>query len=476
PIALHWAIVALLAVRIILKRRPTGVSLAWLSLVTAVPFVGAGIYLMVGELWLPRHRIERFEQLIEPYNAIAEQLEQVAGVDESALDPIAKALNDSAHGIIAMPATRGSTVTLFRTAKDCFDAMRADIDNAKESCHLLFYIWEPGGQTDTIAQALIEASERGVSCKILVDGVGSKHFLRSKEAQNLRTAGVQIVEALPVGRLRFHLKRIDIRNHRKILVVDGRIGYTGSLNMIDPARFKQHANVGQWIDVMARVEGPGAYALDLTFISDWAIETGTVPEDAAESLLEFDRIPMPGKTPLQVVPSGPGPSPQMIHEMLLLMVYRAGESLVITTPYFIPSEAMLHALVAASKRGVDVQLVVPERVDSTLVRHASRSYYEDLLDAGVKIWLYRGGLLHAKTVTVDGTVSLIGTVNMDKRSFWINFEVSLFVYDIDVTREVRQLQDSYIEDAERVDPVRWANRGLGDKLMQNTLQLFAPIL
>lgn len=270
--------------------------------------------------------------------------------------------------------------------------------------------------------------------------------------------------------------RIDIRNHRKIVAIDRHVSYTGSMNMVDPKYFHCGKGVGQWIDVMVRVCGPAACVLDLVVRLDLAVEIEQDAKSEIQSLFRADNLVSQGQVPAQVVPSGPDQAPRIAHDMLLTLTYNTERRLILTTPYFIPSEAMLTALTAASLRGVQVTLVVPKRVDSILVRHASKSYYEDLLEAGVEIRAFRGGLLHSKTVTADDSVALVGTVNMDKRSFWINFEVSLFAYDTSIVESLRSLQDSYIEDSDQITLEQWSQRSVSTRIIQNSAQLLAPIL
>lgn len=479
-VVLHWGIIVGLGLRIILKRRPTGVSLAWLLLITSVPFLGALIYLLVGELWLPRRRITQYNACRAKLEASIERIEGSWELRNHQLPQLARALNSQIHVPLGISALGGNTIGLYSTTHECFEALIEDIDRAQTSVYMLFYIWESQGGPERVIEALQRAAKRGVECRVLVDSAGSRVFARGQMANAMRKAGIVVVEAMPVGLFRFLFSRIDIRNHRKIVTIDHRVAYTGSMNMVDPRFFHTGKDVGQWVDVMARVEGPAARVLDMTIALDWAVESELRPKNRPQSLVESVSAAPPiessGDIALQVVPSGPDQAPELIHDMLLTLIYNASERMVITTPYFIPSESMQTALTAAAMRGVEVTLVVPAKIDSFLVRHASKSYYDDLFEAGVKIMAYRGGLLHAKTVTADDSVALLGTVNMDKRSFWINFEISLFAYDSRIVDQLRALQEGYIRDSVPVDAKRWAQRGLGARLIQNTVQLMAPIL
>ncbi len=476
---LHWVIVIGLGLRIILKRRPTGVSVAWLLVVGSVPLVGAVMYLLVGELWLPRRRIERYNALKESISGQIKRIDQAWDIKGDDLPSLARSLNAQANNPLKISAVGGNAIRLFDTSTGCIEAIVEDIDGAKLAVSMLFYIWQSGGGVDLVERALIRAAGRGVECRVMVDCAGSKGFLRKDGAKAMREGGVQVIDTLPAGILRVLFARIDIRNHRKIITIDHDIAYTGSMNMVDPKCFHTKKGVGQWVDVMARVQGPAARVLDMTSNLDWAVETNQGARDlskAMESLMAKAAVESAGSIPLQVVPSGPDQGARIIHDMLLTLIYTARNKLVMTTPYFIPSEAMLTALTAAAMRGVQATLVVPAKIDSILVRHASKSYYTDLLEAGVEIRAYRGGLLHSKTVTADDEVGLLGTVNMDKRSFWINFEISLFAYDAGIVGELCRLQDGYIADANVVDLEQWNRRSLVSRVVENSLQLLAPIL
>jgi cardiolipin synthase A/B len=473
---LHWCIMIGLGFRIILKRHPSGVTFAWLFVVASLPFFGAAMYLLVGELWLPKRRIHRYNSYKGLLSDAIRSIDEQWDIKGEALSPIARQLNAQAHHPMTLSAIGGNSIKIYDTDHDCFDAIIDDIDRAESSVSMLFYIWESSGEVCRVEEALLRAAGRGVHCRVMVDSAGSKGFVRSSSARVLRDGGAEVIETLPVGLMRVLFARIDIRNHRKIITVDHHIAYTGSMNMVDSSVFHAGKGVGRWVDVMARVEGPAARVLDMTFHLDWAVESMRDPCKEFRSLIPEGVIEASGESPLQVVPSGPDQAPRVIHDMLLTLVYNASEQIVITTPYFIPSEAMLSALTAAAMRGVEVTLVVPKRVDSILVRIASKSYFDDLIEAGVKIRLFRGGLLHSKTVTADGTVGLLGTVNMDKRSFWINFEISLFAYDTDTVRDLRHLQGRYIADSDAVEPDEWKSRSLLSRVTQNTVQLLAPIL
>lgn len=471
---LHWLIVILLSARVMGRRRPTGVSLAWMTIIAVFPFVGAFFYFLFGELWLAGRRIRRARALNPAFLERLKELSLQAPADIENFSHLARTLDSYASRGEGMPTLGANTVTVFRDAYDAFDALIEDIDAAQHRVYMLFFIWHAGGRADDVANALLRAAKRGVDCRLLLDNVGSKEFLRSRLRNHFTNSGVRVSAALRANRLRILFHRMDLRNHRKIVAIDGKIGYCGSLNIADPAWFKADAGVGKWIDVLCRIDGPGGEALELTFQHDWCIEAENI-----EPKLFVDIHPapyLPGETRVQLINSGPGQSPRATEDMLLTMIYACQRSLTLTTPYFIPTDPMQQALIAAAKRGVVVQIVVPQRNDSKLVAFASRSYYTDLLDAGIRIWEYRTGLLHAKTVVADGRVALIGSANMDRRSFEINYESSVFIYDNDVAKGVANLQQSYIESSDEVEPAAWDRRSHLRQLAENATRLVSPLL
>ena len=464
-----------LSVRVINRRRPVGVSLAWLTLVLLVPFAGAAVYLFVGENRLGRERAVRAARVHAPYVNWLKELDARAVTNWSAMGPECEQHSRLCTSMAGIPPLPGNRLELIHTAEETFRRLIADIDAAQRSCHLEFYIWCVGGTADDVAEALIRATKRGVSCRVLVDSVGSHEFLRSPLAQRMLDAGIKVQGALPVGLVRMLFVRIDLRLHRKIVVIDGEIGYTGSQNLVDPRFFKTDAGVGQWVDAMVRCEGPAVEPLGITFLEDWELETGEGIEKLSKTA-DVHAVPDRGSAAVQVVPSGPAQRGDAIYTILLTTIYAARHELVLTTPYFVPDESMLTALVAAAARGVRVTIVLPERVDSELVRLASQAFKGDLLEAGVRICMFRGGLLHTKSITVDGQFSLFGSLNLDPRSLWLNFEITLAVYEAEFTAVLRQLQEAYIRESDLLTLEAWAARGIGQRFADNAARLLGPLL
>ncbi len=474
-----------LSVRVIMRKRPYGVSLAWLVVVLVIPFLGGFFYLLFGENRLPERRTDRARISYNVYLRWLKNLQKKAPVSWSELNPECFPLHRQAETLVGIPTMAGNKLTLITIPDEILRSITEAIHNATSTCHLQFYIWQAGGRVDTIIDALIQAAARGVTCRILLDSIGSRDFLRSKTASTMRKAGVKIHESLPAGIINALFSRIDIRNHRKLVVIDGQIAFTGSQNMVDPEVFKKDAGVGNWVDVMVRVEGPVVECIAGTFISDWVLETDG-KHFHSESLLkdiettgrvsDVRATAVAGKSAIQLVPSGPGLVPDAIHNLLLTTIYAARRELIMTTPYFIPDEPLLVALKAAAQRGVKVKIIIPLKNDSILITYASRARYQELADSGVQIFLFHGGLLHSKTITVDRDFSVFGSVNLDMRSFWLNFETTLFVYCRSFTKELLTIQEGYLNQSTELDIDRFSQRGSWEKFKENTVLLVSPLL
>lgn len=477
PVVLHLLVVFGLAFRVIMRRPPTGVALAWLVLILAVPYLGAIVYLLVGERRIGRERARRLSEFQCQF-AGSFEASRDPGDDQGAVDRVAFAwepVSKLGAALAGSPIVRRSQLHLFSATGEILAALVKDIDAAQTSVMMEFYIWHPGGQADEVLDALVRAAHRGVRCKVLIDALGARPWWRGTQPARLRAAGVDVRAALPVGLLRTLVGRTDLRLHRKIVVIDSQLAWTGSMNLVDPQFFKQGAGVGQWVDAMVRIQGAAVVPLLATLLGDWLAETGESPVDLIRDL-RLSRAAECGTAELQVVPTGPGQSEDALLQMIVAGIHATRSELVLTTPYLIPDDALSQALRGAALRGVDVTLILPAKVDSFSTRHACRSYFDELLRAGVKIRLYQGGLLHTKSIRFDRSLAMFGTVNLDRRSFWLNYEVALFIYDPDFTSRLARLQADYLADCVVLDPAAWSSRSYGQRLLQNTLRLASPLL
>ena len=470
-----FSISILLTLRIVMLKRPAGVTFAWVIVVFVLPLLGALIYLLIGETRLGELRARRAKAIHQVFQDWLSDLQERAQRRQEAIPRPYDQIERQAVTVVGLPALGGNRLRLLSSYRSIFSAVIEDIDSAQHSCHLQFYIWHQGGLADQVGEALIRARQRGVTCRVLLDQVGSKPFLRGKMAQRLRASGIDLVAMLPVNPLRILLRRADLRNHRKIIIIDERIAYTGSQNLVDPRFFKQEAEVGEWIDVMIRLTGPLVEEMVGVFIEDWQLETGRHLDILDQPPVEGAFTPQ-GESVAQVIPSGPVFRYMAIHQLLITTLYTAQEELVITTPYFVPDDSLKMALISTAQRGVQVTLILPYRVDSVLVRYASRSMFDELLTAGVRIALFKGGLLHTKAILVDRRFSVVGSVNMDMRSLWLNMEISMFIYDAAFSQRLGRLLDIYLGDSEMLEQQRWRRRPWFKHLAENLIRLLGPLL
>lgn len=471
----YWLLIAGVTLRVLMKRRAVTSAMAWLLVIYILPLVGIIAYLSFGELHLGKRRAERARTMWPSTARWLSDLKQCREIFATEHSDVARSLFELCYHRQGIAGVKGNQLQLLTSADDVMQALIRDIQLARHNIEMVFYIWHPGGLADEVAESLMAASRRGVHCRLLLDSAGSVDFFRSPWVGMMRNAGIDVVEALQVSLLRVFLRRMDLRQHRKIVLIDNYIAYTGSMNLVDPRFFKQSAGVGQWIDLMARMEGPVATAMGIVFSCDWEIETGKriLPPPPDRNIMPFEQES--GHT-VQVIASGPGFPEDMIHQALLTAVYSAREQLIMTTPYLVPSDDLLHAICTAAQRGVNVSVIVPRHNDSLLVGWASRSFFSEMLEAGVKIYQFEDGLLHTKSVLVDGQLSLVGTVNLDMRSLWLNFEVTLVVDDAGFGSDLACVQDDYIARSRLLDGKRWAKRAWWQRIVERLFYFFSPLL
>jgi cardiolipin synthase len=398
---------------------------------------------------------------------VVERLANHPNVFHPEVDPALSPAVALAEKLGGSPILGGNAVELLVDYDGTIARLVTDIDRAENHVHLLFYIFADDRATAPVIEALGRAAKRGVRCRVLADALGSRAGLRTLRPR-LTAMGVAVHALLPVSLLPWRKARLDLRNHRKIAVLDGRVGYTGSQNLI-AADFKGGI---AYEDLMARVTGPAVLELQYVFAADWFLETNEVLDGEAE----FPAPEITGGAPAQALPSGPDFPTQNNQRLFVALVHGARKRVVLTTPYFIPDEPLLQALQTAALRGVEVHLVVSEKGDHVIVSLAQRSYYEDLLEAGARIHLYREIFLHAKHLSVDDSVAVIGTSNLDIRSFALNAEVMLMIYDRGVAARLAAEQERYFANSRLLTLSAWRQRSFGSKLAQNLARLLSPLL
>ena len=463
-----------LIIRAMLRpHRDPASRIAWVVIIAAIPVLGILVYILFGEVNIGRRRVEHHQKVLERMPDPATCASGSAPGFAADIPPHYEHLFKTGRSISQFEPVGGNSARLCADSNAMIDEMVADIDAAGDHVHLLFYIWLPDNNGCKVVEALKRAAGRGVACRAMVDDLGSRTMVGSEHWTAMQAAGVRVAVALPIGNplLRPLKGRIDLRNHRKIVVIDGRITYCGSQNCADP-EFLVKEKFAPWVDAVIRFEGPIARQNQHLFAGDWM----TYADEDIDDLLSLPiPAPEPGFT-AQVVGTGPTNRYSAMPEMFESLMHAARRELVISTPYYVPDESMQNALCAAAYRGVETTIIFPARNDSWIVGGASRSFYADLVEAGVNVYEYVGGLLHTKSLTLDGDITLIGSANMDRRSFDLNYENNILVCDSQLTTRVRERQEHYISKSNAVTRDAVESWSLPTRLWNNTLAVLGPIL
>lgn len=456
--AVEWLI--RLAMLIVLPfRRSPAAARSWLLLIFFLPIPGLLLFWAIGSPRFPAWRLQRFAQMREFFRKVRDQLSACGALSDRNNE-----VTDLAERVGYLPAAGGNAFELLEHYDEVIDRLIADIDAAKRHVRILSYIFADDEVGCRVIDALGRAVRRGVHCHVLVDGVGSHHWIRGT-LKALQQQRVEARAALPFRPFR-HWTRRDMRNHRKLFIIDGEIGYAGSQNII--ARDFRPGIVNR--ELVARVTGPAVAEMAAVFLTDWYLET--------EQLLD-DSPYVPGacgECDLQLLPSGADYAFEGFQTLLTWQVDRAKKEVVLVTPYFIPDDSLLTALRTAAIRGVDVRVVVSEVVDHKLVNLAQTSYYGELLAAGVRIHRYRNFLLHAKAVRIDDSLGIIGSSNIDVRSFQLNEEISLLLIDPPTVAALHEVQDSYLAGSDELHLDAWRKRGRVRKFAEGAARLVSPLL
>lgn len=447
------------ALAIVPLRRSPAAARGWLLLIFFLPAPGLLLFLIIGSPRFPAWRKQRFRRLLPFFGDVAARLRiHAPDLDDAA--PIATLVEKLGH----MPATGGNAVELIDDYDGVVDRLVRDIDAAERSVHLLVYIFADDHVGRRVAEALGRAVRRGLPVRVMFDPVGSHRWRRGTLAL-LGAQGIEVREALPFRLIRGRTRR-DMRNHRKLFVIDGRIGYAGSQNLV--AKDFRPGVVNR--ELVARIEGPTVAAMEAVVRGDWSLETGDAPEP-------IETIPAATADALtQLLPSGAEFPLEGFETLLVWQIHQARERVIMVTPYFIPDEGVLGAMRAAVARGVVVDLVVSKVVDQRLVNLSQSSFYDDLLRAGVRVRLFRDFLLHAKNLSIDGRLAVVGSSNVDMRSFQLNEEASLLLYDAASVAKVEAVQRGYLDASDTLHLEEWRARSTFRKLAENVARLVNSLL
>ena len=481
PIEPRWALFLLVLelllqaffmVLVILRKgaRPSA-AMAWLLVIITFPIVGIIMYLLIGESKLGSRRARVHSLILDRFDKAQYHRHDDARAHELKIDPIDMQIATIAQRASHSPPLAGNHTTLLGDSTSSIVGMIADIQSAKQTIHLTSYIWLDDRVGQAVGDALITACTRGVTCRVLVDGHGSSAFLKSAQCATMRAKGVRVVAALPAHYFRALFHRIDIRNHRKTMICDGEIAWLGSMNIAAP-EFAVQPRFAPWVDCMVRISGPAAREIQLIFVEDWYLDT----DESLEEMMHFMPPYQPDGLPVQIMASGPNYDNGAVRSLLIATIQVARKEIVLTTPYFVPDSDMFSALCVAAQRGVAVHLVLPQRNNSRLVALASRGRYSAMLQAGIQIHEFVGGLLHAKTVCVDQLFSIVTSSNLDRRSFDINFEASAIMYDDGFAGEVRALQERYMKQSVPVTLEKWGEPSIRQRLIYNAAALVSPLI
>ena len=468
-ITFEW-VVRIVMIPVVMRKRSPQSAMAWLVVVFFEPSIGVVMYLLIGETHLGRARLKRRRKAIEKIDLMRPLVAMDAAIVAARVPQEQHDLARLTRKVGDMQALGGNTIELLDDTDGFLDRLVEAIDGAQFTAHLEYYIYSNDESGRRISEALKRAAKRGVRCRLLVDGVGSKVFLR-KGARALRQAGVEVVPSLPVNLLRALLWRIDLRNHRKITVIDNRIAFAGSQNIINAyygSRF-----VGAWRDLSVRIEGPAAFQLQRVFLEDWSAERpdADIYDSGAPMTPE-----LVGNVSIQSAPSGPDEGNAAFGDLLIACINEAEHRLVMTTPYFVPDEPVMAALRVASLRGIEIDLVIPKKGNHPLVNAAARAYFDELIAANINVHLHTNGLLHAKTLGVDDSFVLIGSGNFDIRSFTLNFELMQLFFGPEAVRELGLFHEHCFEESEPLDVEAWRQRGRFVRFRDNFAKLMSPLL
>ena len=471
-------ILVLVCLRIIYDTRTRTKTLAYLVFAIFVPVIGMGFYFLFGINYRKRKLYSK--KLVEN-DALAKKLgEDVFNYSRRTFDKNESDVKEFKELALMLlrdnksPLTANNDVKLLINGELKFPEVIEAIEAAKDHIHVEYYIYDDDETGAQVGEALIKKAKEGVVVRFMYDAFGSMS-LRRKMIKQLKDAGIKIY---PFYRILFiaFANRLNYRNHRKIIVVDGRVAFVGGINVADRYVNSHKKQKLFWRDTHLRIEGPGVRYLQYVFLCDWNFcsKEGVMPTE--KLFPPPSSLPVKGNKVVQIAASGPDSDIPTILFSVLQGINLAEKELLITTPYFIPGDSIMDSLMAAALGGVKVMLLVPFKSDSLLANLAARSYYEDLLRSGIEIYMYKKGFLHSKTMVIDRKVAIVGSANMDYRSFDLNFEVNAIVYDPDVSEQLANVFFEDLEGADKIDPETWYNRPKRIFLIEKTVGLLSPVL
>ncbi|QJC36397.1 cardiolipin synthase [Enterobacteriaceae endosymbiont of Donacia simplex] len=469
-------------IRIFLKHKDIKSYVLWYLILYIFPKIGIIIYFIFGEIYAKtQYKSEKAKKIWSHYSILLKKLQEYYGLYTKNIYINKKIqtlflLCENKQNLSSMT---NNSIKLLESSLKLFTSLIKDIKLAKHSIHIVFYIWIPEGLVNKIAKYIILAAKRGVKCYIMLDYIGSKKFFYSYWYQLMIQVGIYIIKSLKITIFNCFLSRIDLRQHKKIILIDNKIAYVGSMNMIDSTCLKKNIKVIKYIDLMVRITGPIVNTISIIYSYDWEIETGKYIlsiNQLKNNLVKYKNKNKNDINRIQVVFSGLQLSKKIIYNSLITAIFLSKKSLIITTPYLIPSNNLLSAICIASERGVNVKIIISKYNDSIFIYWASKFLFYKLLKSGVKIYQLKKGFLHTKSIIIDKKISFIGTVNLDIRSIYLNFEINLIIDDIIFNKSLLCLQNKYILKSQKLKYNLWIKRPYWKKIIEKLFFLFKFIL
>lgn len=466
------AAVAIFAVVMVLRRRTEpSAMIAWIFAIVTLPGIGVFCFALFGSNRVRRKAHRKRRRVVHILRQIEKEARESAGGGAPVpLPEDLQFIERFSRRMVQIPVASGNEVQIYNEAEETYSGLENAIQEARHHVHMEYYIWQPDSTGEHFRELLIEKAHQGVECRVLLDAVGCWKLPR-RFYQPMVDAGVKVAFFLPFHPFRTRRWSLNLRNHRKIAVVDGHTAFTGSQNIGDEYRGRLK-RLSPWFDTHMRVRGPASLFLQQTFAEDWVFSTGELLQGEAY----FGPPAFCGDSMVQILPTGPDQDVSVLGQLAFAAVSAAKTSIRIATPYFVPNTALMLALVHACYRGVQVQIVIPTRTDNAMALWAGRSFYAELLDAGGEIYEFPHGLLHSKVTSIDDRWCILGSANMDARSFKLNFEISAVMYDAKLSTEIGRYIERRCRQSQRILPHDVWSRGLRGQMAEGIARLFAPVL
>ncbi len=469
-----YLIAIFIMIRTLLQNRNPSTTLSWVLVLVLLPYLGLVFYFFFGQRIRKRWIFRRLKirELVKIRQVSDSQLKALKETDEIKepqvlfnLKLIRLLLKENSSFLSV-----NNSIDIYHNGTDVYNQLYKDLAKAEHFIHIQYYLFEDGDVASRIQSILLDKLEQGVEVNLMVDGIGSRS-LSAEYIETLKTAGAEVFVFRPV-RFPSLTSKINYRNHRKIVVIDGAIGYTGGINIADKYIYGD-GDLGFWRDTHIRIYGDAVKMLEAVFLVDRYFVTNKFDKNPAKF---FPSVNFQGDKYVQIANSGPESSTQNILNAYFTAISSAQKSICITTPYFVPNESLLIALKTAAAGGVDVQIILPGRIDSKVVQYSSRSYIQELLRANIKVYFYEAGFIHAKVMLVDDHLSVVGSANFDYRSFYHNFEISALIYDADDNKKLRLQFEKDKKKSRRIKLAQWQKRPAGDKIKESVSRLLSPLI